>query len=166
MSLTNNLEGVLQGTPSASKLQSIQSGLKQVEEALGVPNLPTSQLEGAAKTHGKLQSLVGQLQSIINDASSQYEAQLKNAADDFNNSELPAIEAAVSKAVLASQSVYGMANNANNPTLSSALATFSSDAKSALDAAGSSSNSSSLIGEAELIEQNANAPPFLYRFGC
>lgn len=113
-----------------------------------------------------MQSLVGQLQGIINDASSQYEAQLKNAADDFKNSELPAIEAAVSKAVLASQSVYGMANSANNPTLSSALATFSSDAKSALDAAGSSSNSSSLIGEAELIEQNANAPPFLYRFGC
>lgn len=113
-----------------------------------------------------MQSLVGQLRGIINDASSQYEAQLKNAADDFNNSELPAIEAALSKAVLASQSVYGMANNANNPTLSSALVTFSSDAKSALDAAGSSSNSSSLIGEAELIEQNANAPPFLYRFGC
>ena len=157
LSLTNNLEGVLQGTPSASELQSVQSGLKQVEEVLSAPNLPTSQLEGAANTQGKLQSLVEQLQSIINDASSQYEAQLKNAVDDFNNSELPAIEANVSKAILASQSVYRMANSANNPTLSSALATFSSAARSASSEAGSSSDPSSLIGEAELIEQSANA---------
>ncbi|MBO6006754.1 MAG: hypothetical protein J6P18_02460 [Aeriscardovia sp.] len=157
LSLTKNLEGVLHGTPSASELQSVQSGLNQVEDVLNTPNLPTSQLEGAANTQGKLQSLVEQLQSIINDASSQYEAQLKNAVDDFNNSELPAIEAAVSKAIQASQSVYGMANSANNPTLSSALSTFSSDASSAASEAGSSSDSSSLIGEAELIEQNANA---------
>ncbi|MBO7671147.1 MAG: hypothetical protein J6S25_00100 [Aeriscardovia sp.] len=45
-----------------------------------------------------------------------------------------------------------MANSANNPTFSSALATFPSDVKSALDAAESSSDSPNLIGKAELIE--------------
>ncbi|MBP5785648.1 MAG: hypothetical protein J6V96_00875 [Aeriscardovia sp.] len=153
--LTKNLEGILHDTPYMSKLTAVQSGLDGVENTLKTPNLPNSDLQGATKTQGQLQDLVKQLQSIINDASAQYGTELKNAVDDYNKTNLPATEAGVNDAIKAAQSVYNTANTANNPDLASANNTFSTNAGTASNTAGSTSDSSTILGKAEALQQNA-----------
>ena len=90
--LTQDLEGILRDTPYMSQLSTVKSALESVENTLKTPNLPTSDLKGPEKTQGKLQDLVKQLQAIINDASTQYGTELKNAVDDYNKDNLPATE--------------------------------------------------------------------------
>lgn len=153
--LTQNLEGILHDTPYMSQLSTVKSALESVENTLKTPNLPTSDLKGPDKTQGKLQDLVKQLQTIINDASTQYGTELKNAIDDYNNSNLPATEAGVKDAIKAAQNVYNTANTANNPDLASANNTFSTNAGSAANTAGSTSDSSTILGKAQALQQNA-----------
>lgn len=93
--LTQDLEGILRDTPYMSQLSTVKSALESVENTLKTPNLPTSDLKGPEKTQGKLQDLVKQLQAIINDASTQYGTELKNAVDDYNKDNLPATERGV-----------------------------------------------------------------------
>lgn len=90
--LTQDLERILHDTPYMSQLSTVKSALESVENTLKTPNLPTSDLKGSTKTQGKLQDLVKQLQAIINDASTQYGTELKNAVDDYNKDNLPATE--------------------------------------------------------------------------
>ena len=153
--LTQNLEGILHDTPYMSQLSTVKSALESVENTLKTPNLPTSDLQGSTKTQGKLQDLVKQLQTIINDASTQYGTELKNAVDDYNKTNLPATEAGVNDAVKAAQSVYNSANTANNPDLASANNTFSTNAGAAANTAGSTSDSSTILGKAQALQQNA-----------
>ncbi|MBO7671149.1 MAG: hypothetical protein J6S25_00110, partial [Aeriscardovia sp.] len=153
--LTQDLEGILHDTPYMSQLSTVKSALESVENTLKTPNLPTSDLKGPEKTQGKLQNLVKQLQTIINDASTQYGTELKNAVDDYNNDNLPATEAGVNDAIKAAQNVYNTANTANNPDLASANNTFSTNAGAAANTAGSTSDSSTILGKAEALEQNA-----------
>ena len=154
-SLTKSLEGILETTPYMAKLSSVQSALEGVEDTLKTPDLPNSDLEGPQKTQGKLQGLVKQLQSIINDASAQYGTELKNAIDEYNNDNLPATESGVKSAVKAAQNVYNTANAANNPDLDSANNTFSTNAGNAETAAGSASEPSSILGKASSAAANA-----------
>ena len=153
--LTQDLEGILHDTPYMSQLSTVKSALESVENTLKTPNLPTSDLKGPEKTQGKLQNLVKQLQTIINDASTQYGTELKNAVDDYNKTNLPATEAGVNDAIKAAQNVYNTANTANNPDLASANNTFSTNAGSAANTAGSTSDSSTILGKAEALQQNA-----------
>ena len=153
--LINNLEGILHATPYASKLSAVQSTLAKVQNTLKTPNLANSDLEGQPKTQGQLQDLVKQLQTIINDASAQYGAELKNAVNDYNSSNLPATETGVNNAIKAAQNVYNTAKAANNPDLASANNTFSTNAGAAANTAGSTSDSSTILGKAEALEQNA-----------
>ena len=153
--LTKNLEGILHDTPYMSKLTEVQSGLDSVENTLKTPNLANSDLEGQPKTQGQLQNLVKQLQTIINDASTQYGTELKNAVDDYNKDNLPATETGVNNAIKAAQSVYATAQAANNPDLASANNTFSTNAGAAQTTAGSTSDSSTILGKAEALQQNA-----------
>ncbi len=153
--LTQNLEGILHDTPYMSQLSTVQSALESVENTLKTPNLPNSDLQGATKTQGKLQNLVKQLQTIINDASTQYGTELKNAVDDYNKTNLPATEAGGKDAIKAAQNVYNTANTANNPDLASANNTFSTNAGTAANTAGSTSDSSTILGKAEALQQNA-----------
>ncbi|MBQ5780301.1 MAG: hypothetical protein IIV98_03600, partial [Aeriscardovia sp.] len=153
--LTQNLEGILHDTPYMSKLTAVQSGLESVENTLKTPNLPTFDLKGPEKTQGKLQNLVKELQTIINDASTQYGTELKNAVDDYNKDNLPATETGVNNAIKAAQSVYATAQAANNPDLASANNTFSTNAGAAQTTAGSTSDSSTILGKAEALQQNA-----------
>lgn len=153
--LTQNLEGILHDTPYMSQLSTVKSALESVENTLKTPNLPTSDLQGSTKTQGKLQDLVKQLQTIINDASTQYGTELKNAVDDYNKTNLPATEAGVNDAIKAAQNVYNSANTANNPDLASANNTFSTNAGSAANTAGSTSDSSTILGKAQALQQNA-----------
>ncbi|MBO7717769.1 MAG: hypothetical protein J6S17_03060, partial [Aeriscardovia sp.] len=155
--LLSSLGDVLHATPYSSKLSAIQSSLEGIENTLKFPNLTNSDLEGATKTQGQLQDLVKQLQAIINEACAQYGAEIKNAIGDYNASNLLSVETGTSDAVKAGQSVYGTANMANNPNLSSANSTFSANAADASASAGTASSSSSLVGSAEVMEQNANA---------
>ena len=153
--LTQNLEMILHDTPYMSQLSTVQSALESVENTLKTPNLPTSDLKGPEKTQGKLQDLVKQLQTIINDASTQYGTELKNAVDDYNKDNLPATETGVNNAIKAAQNVYNTANTANNPDLASANNTFSTNAGAAANTAGSTSDSSTILGKAEALQQNA-----------
>ena len=153
--LTQNLEGILHDTPYMSQLSTVKSALESVENTLTTPNLQTSDLQGATKTQGKLQDLVKQLQTIINDASTQYGTELKNAVDDYNKTNLPATEAGVNDAIKAAQNVYNSANTANNPDLASANNTFSTNAGAAANTAGSTSDSSTILGKAQALQQNA-----------
>lgn len=153
--LTQSLEGILHDTPYLSKLSTVKSALESVENTLKTPNLPTSDLKGSTKTQGKLQDLVKQLQAIINDASTQYGTELKNAVDDYNKDNLPATEGGGNDAIKAAQNVYDTANTANNPDLATANNTFSTNAASAATAVGSTSDSSSILGKAKALQQNA-----------
>ena len=155
LTLTQNLEGILHDTPYMSQLSTVQSALESVENTLKTPNLANSDLQGDTKTQGQLQNLVKQLQTIINDASTQYGTELKNAVDDYNKTNLPATEAGVNDAIKAAQNVYNTANTANNPDLASANNTFSTNAGSAANTAGSTSDSSTILGKAEALQQNA-----------
>ncbi|MBO6050335.1 MAG: hypothetical protein J6O91_03460, partial [Aeriscardovia sp.] len=155
LTLTQNLEGILHDTPYMSQLSTVQSALESVENTLKTPNLANSDLQGDTKTQGQLQNLVKQLQTIINDASTQYGTELKNAVDDYNKTNLPATEAGVNDAIKAAQSVYNTANTANNPDLASANNTFSTNAGAAANTAGSTSDSSTILGKAEALQQNA-----------
>ena len=155
LTLTQNLEGILHDTPYMSQLSTVQSALESVENTLKTPNLANSDLQGDTKTQGQLQNLVKQLQTIINDASTQYGTELKNAVDDYNKTNLPATEAGVNDAIKAAQNVYNTANTANNPDLASANNTFSTNAGTASNTAGSTSDSSTILGKAEALQQNA-----------
>ncbi len=153
--LTQELEGILHDTPYMSQLSTVKSALESVENTLKTPNLPTSDLKGSTKTQGKLQDLVKQLQAIINDASAQYDTELKNAVDDYNKDNLPATEGGGNDAIKAAQNVYDTANTANNPDLASANNAFSTNAAAAANAVGSTSDSSTILGKAKALQQNA-----------
>ena len=153
--LTKNLETVLQSTSYMSELQSVQGALEKAENALKTPNLPNSALEGSSGTQGELQNIVSRLQSIINAASHQYATELTNAANDYNETSLPATKAGVADAVEAAQDVHNMADSANSPDLSTALNTFTTDAGQIPVASGSTSQSSNFLGKAAVVKQNA-----------
>ena len=153
--LTKNLETVLQSTSYMSELQSVQGALEKAENILKTPNLPNSALEGSSGTQGELQNIVSRLQSIINAASHQYATELTNAANDYNETNLPATKAGVADAVEAAQDVHNMADSANSPDLSTALNTFTTDAGRIPVASGSTSQSSNFLGKAAVVKQNA-----------
>ena len=157
--LTQNLEGILHDTPYMSKLTAVQSALESVENTLKTPNLPTFDLKGPEKTQGKLQNLVKELQTIINDASTQYDTELKNAAIDYNNNLYAATSGLYYDALAEpdggtnfTEYLYEVANAYNNdPNLASASNTFSTNAGAAANWVGSTS----FLGKAEALQQNA-----------
>lgn len=58
-------------------------------------------------------------------------------------------------AIKAAQNVYNTANTANNPDLASANNAFSTNAPAAANTAGSTSDSSTILGKAKALQQNA-----------